>query len=133
MAFQDLLKKQMNGLGTELDELLKRLLPLNDPDLVGLFVVDADKKLVPHIHVTIEELVDMPTEQMRQILTGRDSEQMENLERLGDLFAALSHKKGLTAKGDYARKAVEVYQFITEHTATFSFTRSAKIAALKQS
>lgn len=131
MAFQDLLKKQINLLGKELNELLERVLPLNDPDLMSLFVEDTNKILVSQFHSSLEELVKEQPEQLHQLLIGKDSERMENLEKLADLFAALAQKENYPDAALYREESLAIYQYITEQTATFSFVRGAKITALK--
>lgn len=132
MPFQDLMKKQINNLGKELNELLQRVLPLNDPDLVSLFVTDADTVLSQQIHGKLPELVIEAPEQLHKILSGKDSEQMENLEKLADLFGALAQKESLIDAELYREKSLAIYEYITDETATFSFARGAKIAALKK-
>lgn len=130
MAFQDLIKKQINQLGKELKALMERALPLNDPDLVSLFVDDASRVLSAEIHGTLAELVQEEPEQLQKLLTGKDSEQMENLEQLADLFALLSNK-GIPEAEQYRGKALAIYQHITDTTATFSFARMTKMAQLQ--
>lgn len=132
MAFQDLLKKKVNNLGKELNELLERVLPLNDPDLVSLFVSEADQNLEPKIQGKLSELVKESPENLEKKLSGQDSEQMENLEKLADLFAELAGKNALEESDAYRKKALLLYQYITDKTATFSFPRMAKVAALKK-
>jgi len=132
MAFQDLLKKQINNLGKELNELLERVLPLNDPDLVSMLVTDNDHKVLPIADGRLSDLVEKSPEELRQLFTGKDSEQMENLELLADLFAAVSKKMTVPSGEAYMRKGAELYQYITDQTATFSFSRMAKMAELKK-
>lgn len=131
MPFQDLLKKQINHLGKELEEVLERTPALNDPDLVSMFVKETDKKLTTELHGSLEELAKESPENLRKLLTGKDSDQMENLEKLADIFAALGQKENFPSSNHFNEKALSIYQFITEQTATFSFSRGAKIAALK--
>ena len=78
MAFQDLLKKQINNLGKELNELLERVLPLNDPDLVSMLVADNDHKVLPIADGRLSDLVEKSPEELRQLFTGKDSGQMES-------------------------------------------------------
>ncbi|HET8574220.1 MAG TPA: hypothetical protein VFL76_10150 [Edaphocola sp.] len=132
MAFQDLLKKQINNLGKELNELLERVLPLNDPDLVSMLVTDDEQKVLPVADGRLADLVLKSPEELQQLFTGKDSAQMENLELLADLFAAVSKKMPEPAADHYAWQAAALYQYITDRTATFSFSRMAKIAGLRK-
>lgn len=132
MAFQDLLKKQINNLGKELNELLERVLPLNDPGLVSMLVADDEQKILPIADGRLADLVQKTPGELHQLFTGKDSQQMENLELLADLFAAVSKKMPQPGDSHYASKATDLYQYITDQTATFSFSRMAKLADLKK-
>lgn len=131
MPFQDLLKKNINNLGKELEEVLQKTPTLNDPSLASMFVEETDNRLKPLLHGELTTLVKESPEDLQKILTGQDSAQMENLEKLADLFAALGQNNNFPEAPVFKEKALAIYQFITEKTATFSFSRGAKIAALK--
>lgn len=130
MAFQDLLKKQSSNLGKELNQLLERVLPLVDPDLVSDFVNEVDKKLAPQIQGKLTDLVKKSPKELQELFKGKDSVQLENLEKLADVFGALATKQNYEPAETYRDKALIIYQYITEKTATLSFARNAKVAAL---
>lgn len=131
MGLLSLLRKNINNTGKEVDELLKRVLPLNDPDLVGLFVEKKEIDLSQHLEGSIAELVQKSPQELDALLEGKDSAEMENMEKLGDLFAAIAQKKDWEQREIYREAALNIYNYITEKTATFSFTRSSKISQLQ--
>lgn len=76
--------------------------------------------------VSLDEILTTPASQLPDLLDYKKGYNHENIERLADLLSELP--------GDNAKvKALELYQLSTEIDRSYSITREAKVAFLKQS
>lgn len=130
MPVQDLLKKQIDQLGKLLNKILEDLIHPGDsdnptlPEAVQEVLLDAGEP-------GLNQLMALTPEEIVQIWVSKDSKTHENLEKLADIYAALSEKEADRAKKKpYSLKALSLYEYITSKTATFSFERNAKIQRL---
>lgn len=132
MPVQDLLKKQIDQLGKLLNKILEDLILPADNVSHQIVLDAAGASLHAAEEPGLNQLMNLSPEEIAQIWISRDSKTHENLEKLADIYAALSESvTDAQVKESYSLKALSLYEYITSKTATFSFERNAKIQRLK--
>jgi hypothetical protein len=131
MAKEDILIKQINQLGFVLKRMIEMM---TDSDLgVDLSVTRTavEAKLKEELGFDINTIIEVPSENIVEFLLKNQSFNHENLELFAVFLERLANRNDVDKTGFY-EKALQVYLYIDEKTATFSLERNVKIGMIKK-
>jgi len=134
MPLQDLWKRNRDRLAKFLSDAVRTLSGPEPPETKHAYWKKINDLAEIHYEWNFDQLLEEAPETIAERIQAGDTPLYENLEQLADLFAVRSGQEpGMIRNRIYAQKALDIYAFITQKTATFSFERDAKEKSLKKS
>jgi hypothetical protein len=130
MAREDLLLKQISQLGFVLKRMIEMLTGTKSEGDFSETMTAVEVKLKEELGFDINAIKEVPSEDIIEFLLKNTSFNPENLE----LFAVFLEKwanKNEADKTGFYEKALQIYLYINQKTATFSIERNAKIELIK--
>jgi hypothetical protein len=132
MPKEDILIKQINQLGFVLKRMIKMLTGSDSGVDLSENMTAAEAKLKEELGFDINAIIEIPSENIVEFLLKNQSFNPENLELFAVFLERLANRSDADKTGFY-EKALQVYLYIDEKTAAFSFERNTKIGIIKKS
>ena len=123
MGKEDHLTRQINQLGFVLSKMLEMLAGAKNNDDLSETVSVVNFKLKEKLDFDLEILETISEENFIEFLTQNEGFNSSNIELFADILIKIDKEK-------YAKKALEIYNYVNRITATFSFERDLKIKEL---
>ncbi|SFA74217.1 hypothetical protein SAMN05660845_0324 [Flavobacterium swingsii] len=123
MGKEDYLTRQINQLGFVLKKILEKLTRTKSSDGLSETVSVVNFKLNEQLGFDLEILDTISDDNLIEFLTQKEGFNHENLELFADILIKMDKEK-------YAKKALQIYNYVNQATATFSFERDFKIKEL---
>ncbi len=123
MGKEDYLTRQINQLGFVLKKILEKLTGTKGSDGLSETVSVVNFKLDEQLDFDLEILDAIPDENIIEFLMRKEVFNYGNLELFADILIKIDKEK-------YAKKALQIYNYVNKITATFSFERDFKIKEL---
>ncbi|MEO8236108.1 MAG: hypothetical protein ABI549_11885 [Flavobacterium sp.] len=123
MGKEDHLTRQINQLGFVLSKILEMLVGTKNSDELSERVSEVNSKLKEKLDFNLEILDTISDENIIEFLIQKEGFNHSNIELFADILIKIDKEK-------YAKKALEIYNYVNQITATFSFERDLKIKEL---
>ena len=123
MGKEDHLTRQINQLGFVLSKMLEMLAGAKNNDDLSETVSVVNFKLKEKLDFDLEILETISEENFIEFLTQNEGFNSSNIELFADILIKIDKEK-------YAKKTLEIYNYVNRITATFSFERDLKIKEL---
>ena len=123
MGKEDYLTRQINQLGFVLRKILEKLTGTKNGDELAEVVSVVNSKLKEELGFDLAILDTISDENLIEFLLVKESFSIENIELFTDILIEIDKDK-------YAKKALQLYNYVNQITATFSFERDLKIKEL---
>lgn len=123
MGKEDFLTRQINQLGFVLKKILEKLTGTKSNDELSETVSVVNFKLNEQLDFDLGILETISDENLIEFLTQKEGFNHENLELFADILIKMDKEK-------YAKKALQIYNYVNRMTATFSLERDSKIKEL---
>lgn len=125
MAKEDFLSKQIAQLGFVLKRMFEKLLGgQSDPDF-STVISQINAELKEELGFDLDAIEEISKEELVSFLLQNQYFTPENIEIFADILARI-------AKSDFNEKALLLYEYVNEKTATFSMERNLKIQNIKK-
>jgi hypothetical protein len=123
MGKEDYLTKQINQLGFVLRKILEKLTGTKNNNELSEMVSVVNFKLDEKLGFNFEVLDAISDENIIEFLIQKEGFNHSNFELFADILIKID-------KVRYAKKALQIYNYVNQITATFSFERDLKIKEL---
>ncbi|EKT4545739.1 hypothetical protein ACLH3Q_002324 [Flavobacterium psychrophilum] len=120
MRKEDYLTTQINQLGYVLKRILEKLTGTKSNDQLGVVWVVDNFKLKEKLGFDLAILDTISGENLIPFLITKEGFNDSNIELFADVLVKIDKEK-------YAKKALQIYNYVNQITATFSFERDLKI------
>ncbi|AIG30276.1 hypothetical protein SL053_001644 [Flavobacterium psychrophilum] len=120
MRKEDYLTTQINQLGYVLKRILEKLTGTKSNDQLGVVWVVDNFKLKEKLGFDLAILDTISDENLIPFLITKEGFNDSNIELFADVLVKIDKEK-------YAKKALQIYNYVNQITATFSFERDLKI------
>ncbi|EKT4519876.1 hypothetical protein [Flavobacterium psychrophilum] len=120
MRKEDYLTTQINQLGYVLKRILEKLTGTKSNDQLGVVWVVDNFKLKEKLGFDLAILDTISDENLIPFLITKEGFNYSNIELFADVLVKIDKEK-------YAKKALQIYNYVNQITATFSFERDLKI------
>ncbi|EPE9900452.1 conserved hypothetical protein [Flavobacterium psychrophilum] len=120
MRKEDYLTTQINQLGYVLKRILEKLTGTKSNDQLGVVWVVDNFKLKEKLGFDLAILDTISDEKLIPFLITKEGFNYSNIELFADVLVKIDKEK-------YAKKALQIYNYVNQITATFSFERDLKI------
>ncbi|ENA1794594.1 hypothetical protein ABF176_001411 [Flavobacterium psychrophilum] len=120
MRKEDYLTTQINQLGYVLKRILEKLTGTKSIDQLGVVWVVDNFKLKEKLGFDLAILDTISDENLIPFLITKEGFNDSNIELFADVLVKIDKEK-------YAKKALQIYNYVNQITATFSFERDLKI------
>ena len=123
MGKEDHLTRQINQLAFVLGKMLEMLTGAKSKDELPETVSVVNFKLKEKLGFDLEILDTISDENLIEFLIQKEGFNHSNIELFADILIKIDKEK-------YAKKALQIYNYVNQITATFSFERDLKIKEL---
>jgi hypothetical protein len=130
MPREDLLLKQISQLGFVLKRMIEMLTSSKSGAELTETMTAVEVKLKEELGFDINTIREVPPENIVEFLLENPNFNPENLELFAVFLEELANKNDADKTGFY-EKALQIYLYINQKTATFSIERNAKIELIK--
>jgi len=130
MEQQDHLKRQIDQLGRVLGKILSDLLDLKNQGQVNDGVEIADQALKSEIDFDIQELIDIPSDKLIDLLTKQRDLTNENIEKLAEILYIIADNR-LEGNKKLYEKCLTIYEHLVKVENIYSLDRQWKIQRIK--
>jgi hypothetical protein len=130
MPREDLLLKQISQLGFVLKRMIEMLTSSKSGAELTETMTAVEVKLKEELGFDINAIKEVPSENMVEFLLENPNFNPENLELFAVFLEKWANENDADKTGFY-EKALQVYLYINQKTATFSIERNAKIELIK--
>ena len=135
MEQKDYLMKQINELGRVLGKILADLFRLKAQGKVSDSVQFVNQSLKQKIVLGLDELLEIPMNEMLTLLQTEKNFNDENLESLAELMSETAEihdpKSDQKLSNRLNLRSLEILEFLNEHSGSFSITRENQIRKIK--
>lgn len=130
MEQQDYLKKQTEQLGRVLGKVISELLGLKNQGQINDAVEITNQAIKGELDFDIQELTDIPSDKLIDILTRQKNVTNDNLEKLAEILLIIADNRPEDNKNLY-EKCLTIYEHLERAESTYSLGRQWKIQRIK--
>lgn len=137
MEQRDYLQKQIDQLGRVLGKLLADLIGLKNQGEVSEGIEITSQKLKDELDLDLEDLINMPADELLPSLQLKNSFSKEGLEKLADILLIIAddtynRQDNKERSKSFYFKSLNIYEHLEKTETTYSFERHYKIEKIKK-
>lgn len=130
MEERDYLKKQIDQMGQVFAKMLSSLLGLKNNGQVNEGLEMTNQTLKKELDFTIQELIDLPTDELIEYLTAQKNLTNENLDKLSEILLFYAENSQVEKEKLYNR-CLTIYEYLDSVESIYSLERQWKIQRIK--
>ncbi|MFN5985103.1 MAG: hypothetical protein ACK476_15190 [Fluviicola sp.] len=130
MEERDYLKKQIDQMGQVFAKMLSSLLGLKNNGQVNEGLEMSNQTLKKELDFTIQELIDLPTDELIEYLTVQKNLTNENLDKLSEILLFHAENSQVEKEKLYKR-CLMIYEYLDSVESIYSLERQWKIQRIK--
>lgn len=130
MQERDYLKKQIDQMGQVFAKMLSSLLGLKNNGQVNEGLEMTNQTLKKEVDFTLQELFDLPTDELIEYLTVQKNLTNENLDKLSEILLFHAENSQVEKEKLYKR-CLTIYEYLDSVESIYSLERQWKIQRIK--
>ena len=131
MQQKDFILREIEKIGTLLRYLIGKLIPSSSVKNSEETIELINRELVENSDFNINEILSLSIKDFDEVFTQGKGYSFENVELLADLLYTIGNNQ-VTINIDHLKKALELYEYVSKKSKTYSFERISKIEEIKR-